>query len=1166
MKKLLCLFVALLVCGALTLLVSNAEAATVPTTCQACGQEVTWTELPATVPTEAGHYHYYLTKTVSQSQWSVKADTTICIDLNGFGIETTGRSMIISTGSVVNLMDSSAAKTGYLQGRRGSNNTVGGTISIQKDASFNLYSGTVRCIMDDDGQLLYRAGVIYNQTGATMNMYGGVVEGGEVLDDGKNTPRGATIANNGTLNLYGGEIRMGKLPEGKGYAPCVESANGTVKLTGNAKVADLYGPAGFLTVDGTFSGNAYVTLSDGVSNGKDIGSAKNTPKVTGNLFCNNGNGWLINVSGSDLKLATFTPSATCHYCEHCKNVVNWTALTSDNVGTLNTAGEYHMYLAAARKSWAQAKIANGTKVCIDLYGKQWKAADQRVIYLYENAQVNLMDSVGGGEMVGTTAKNNPTGGLTVLKAGAEFNMYGGTLRVETKYLEGYGIGVGGIAYMNENGTFNLYGGTIQGIDLVLSEYKLNTNGVGAAFYMASSAQLNVFGGHIKNGTLGEKCIAPCVYLKSNTAKVTMSGDGQVDDIYCTSENDQVTISGTFTGTVNLSYAASIKLAESQVVGKAVNANISDATATCGEEWMLAVSGNNLVLTPNATAVLYGEDNTIQTFESLQAAVDAFESGYVKLMRPTAENVSVSKNLLLDLSGKSITGTVTVAEGCTLYIKDNQTDDYSIANGICGKLAATENVKAAEGYLLVNEEGQLSAHKYEVAITAMTLRADAAGIYYKSAFLGDEKVAAAVESFGVALSVIDEPYEKNISTKCVASEFTGFESGENGNAGTSTLLKGILKDTNTDAINSRNMAMTIYGRPYIKTADGYLFGETISRSLNKQLTDIDGMVDELSGGQLHHLKEFYKKYESQLSGLNLENVAREAHDTTVKILGIGNSYTHDSMWMLGAIYKAEKNQDVILGIAYEGGCPLDDHVKFYNNNEPCYNFNYYDPKVGKWVTTQNVTLQEIIVATDWDLVSMQQSSGKSGVETSYNSDIDTIQGFVKNDLGYTPTFFWNMTWSYPGVDIPGDGYTVDDAPNNYAYKNYYNSDEKYMYQMITQTVQNKIIPNDTFNWIMPTGTAVQNAKESKLTPEDLYRDYTHLNDYGRLLAGYVWYSTMEGVPADTFKLNYIPDALTKTYTQAGDIYLDAEMFAILEESVRNAIANPYAVTPSQYPES
>ena len=1159
MKKLLCLLAALLVCGALTMLVSAEETATVPTTCQACGQEVTWTAMPSSAPTTAGHYHYYLTKTATKSQFSIKTSgVTICLDLNGFGYVTTGRSMNLGSGVVLNIMDSSADKTGYIQGRRGTNNTVGGTITIAENATVNLYSGTLRCIMDDDGQLLYRAGVVYIQTGATMNVYGGVVEGGEVLDDGKNTPRGATITNNGNLNLYGGEIQMGKLPEGKGVAPCVESANGKVKLTGNAKVADLYGPAGFLTVDGTFTGNAYVTLSGTLSSGLVVGKGTNTPNVTGNLFCNNGDGWLINLSGSDLKLATFTPSATCHYCEHCKNVVKWTALTSDNVATLNTAGEYHMYLAAQRKSWAQAKIATDAKVCLDLYGNKWLAQDQRVFYLYENSQFNLMDTVGGGEVVAITCKNNPTGGLTILKTGAEFNMYGGTLRAETKYLEGYGIGVGGIAYMSESGIFNLYGGTIQGIDLVWSEYKLTAaNGVGAAFFLNNSAQLNVFGGHIVNGTLADKCVGPCVYVNSGTAKVTVSGDGQVDDVYCKSENDQLTISGDFKGSVNLSYPATVTLAEGQVVGKAVNASLADATAICGDSWMLAVSGENLVLAPNATAILYSGE-TAQTFETLQAAVDAYESGYIKMMRPSSEATTIAKNLVLDLNGKTVSG-VTVADGCTLSIQDAQTDDFDVTNGIYGKLTATGNVKGAESYLLVNEEGQLSAHKYEAAITAMTLRADAAGIYYKSSFLGDEKVAAAVETFGLALSVIDEPYEKNMATKCVASEFTGFESGENGNTAASTLLKGILKDTNTDAVNSRNLAMTIYGRPYIKTADGYFFGATVSRALDHQLTDIDGMVDTLSGAQLHAVKEFYKKFEAQLSSLNLENIAREAHDTTLKILGIGNSYTQDSMWILGAIYKAEKNQDVELAIAYEGGCPLNDHVEFYNTNNPCYSFNRYDPKVGKWVTTKNVTLKEIIEADDWDLVSMQQSSGKSGVESSYNGDIDTIQGFVTKGLGYTPTFIWNMTWSYP-TDVP------DDADNHWFYANYYNSDQEYMYQMITQAVQNKIVPNDTFRWIMPTGTAVQNAKSSYLPDTELYRDSTHLNDDTRLMAGYVWFCMLEGVPTESFKLNYIPDAVTRTYTESGDIYLDAEKFAVLEESVRNAIATPFTVTQSQYTEN
>ena len=121
-------------------------------------------------------------------------------------------------------------------------------------------------------------------------------------------------------------------------------------------------------------------------------------------------------------------------------------------------------------------------------------------------------------------------------------------------------------------------------------------------------------------------------------------------------------------------------------------------------------------------------------------------------------------------------------------------------------------------------------------------------------------------------------------------------------------------------------------------------------------------------------------------------------------------------------------------------------------------------------------------------------------------------------------------------------------------------------MITQTVQNKIVPDSTFRWIMPVGTAIQNIKSSYLGDLDIYRDYTHLNDYARLVAGYVWFCRLEGIPTETFKLNYIPDALTKTYTQSGDIQLNESMMQVLEESVRNACATPFQVTQSQYTEA
>jgi DNA-directed RNA polymerase specialized sigma24 family protein len=81
----------------------------------------------------------------------------------------------------------------------------------------------------------------------------------------------------------------------------------------------------------------------------------------------------------------------------------------------------------------------------------------------------------------------------------------------------------------------------------------------------------------------------------------------------------------------------------------------------------------------------------------------------------------------------------------------------------------------------------------------------------------------------------------MESKCVYSTHQGFESGPVGNLGnnSSTLLKGILKDTNTDFKNQSNLNMTIYGRAYAKTADGQLlFGAPVSRSFREQMEAVE----------------------------------------------------------------------------------------------------------------------------------------------------------------------------------------------------------------------------------------------------------------------------------------------------------------------------------------
>ena len=204
-----------------------------------------------------------------------------------------------------------------------------------------------------------------------------------------------------------------------------------------------------------------------------------------------------------------------------------------------------------------------------------------------------------------------------------------------------------------------------------------------------------------------------------------------------------------------------------------------------------------------------------------AAIDD-DTSEIIVLEEDASNLTVNRDTTIDLNGHNIDG-VSVLAG-TLYLMDSATADYTVADGVYGHVTnVTGNVKAAEGYLRVGD----SFHSVNLDIYAMTLRASDVGVYYKSNFAADEIVAAEVESFGVALSVVTAPNASNLETYCGYSQFTGFEAGEGANSvGTSTLLKGIMKAANGDEKNAKNAAMPVYGRAYIKTSDGYFFGETV----------------------------------------------------------------------------------------------------------------------------------------------------------------------------------------------------------------------------------------------------------------------------------------------------------------------------------------------------
>jgi len=182
----------------------------------------------------------------------------------------------------------------------------------------------------------------------------------------------------------------------------------------------------------------------------------------------------------------------------------------------------------------------------------------------------------------------------------------------------------------------------------------------------------------------------------------------------------------------------------------------------------------LLLTGFAFAAFAAQSDTVATigstgYDSLQAAIDACSGTAIRLEKDTDEAVSVTKDVCLDLNGYDVTGGVTVTGG-TLYVKDSQTDDYTVNddNGYGQLSDVTGTIAAADGYMMIAEGSSYSFHRVDLAIHTMTLRPEQAGVYYKSDFAGDEMVAANVARYGIALSIKAVPSAENIKTACATS--------------------------------------------------------------------------------------------------------------------------------------------------------------------------------------------------------------------------------------------------------------------------------------------------------------------------------------------------------------------------------------------------------------
>ena len=251
----------------------------------------------------------------------------------------------------------------------------------------------------------------------------------------------------------------------------------------------------------------------------------------------------------------------------------------------------------------------------------------------------------------------------------------------------------------------------------------------------------------------------------------------------------------------------------------------------------------------------------------------------------------------------------------------------------------------------------------------------------------------------------------------------------------------------------------------------------------------------------------------------------------KILAIGNSFSVDAMQHLWEILIGEGYTDFVLGNLYIGGCTIDTHKAHIDAGDDAYTF--YTNTGSGWKNAK-ASIQTGLTYTDWDVITVQQASGYSGLTNSFGN-LQYVVDYARNTVNNPDVkIYWHMTWAYQGNSNHGD----------FAK---YGNNQKTMYSAIVNAVKEKVLTNTSIDGVLPCGTAIQNLRTSYFG-DTLTRDGYHLSeDIGRYAAALVWYKKLMG--ADLTDLTVVP-------TPFPDV---ARHLPVIKEAVNNAIRKPYTVT-------
>lgn len=260
------------------------------------------------------------------------------------------------------------------------------------------------------------------------------------------------------------------------------------------------------------------------------------------------------------------------------------------------------------------------------------------------------------------------------------------------------------------------------------------------------------------------------------------------------------------------------------------------------------------------------------------------------------------------------------------------------------------------------------------------------------------------------------------------------------------------------------------------------------------------------------------------------VEAKEKDDVVRILSIGNSFSVDAIENHFYELASAAGRKVIIGNMYIGGCSLKKHLNNAENDLPAYTY-YKRGLDGRNVRTKEVTLATALADEQWDYVSFQQQSGRSGIYDTWEKSLPGLVEYVRSRVPKDAVFMLHQTWAY-------------DQTSKHKEFPKYDNDQMKMYHAIVDAVA-RISDKSGIKMVIPCGTAMQNARTTSLA-DLVCRDGYHLNKvYGRYIAACTWLYKVLGV--NPVGNSYAPEGMSQ------------QQKALAQKSAYAAVKRPCRVT-------